>query len=154
MKSKIQKCVHFGLAYTRPECALAEHTNHFVAVSRTLKLLRNFIHFRVAVVLLMLTFIDLSQLLLTADLWSETSFLRVLTDQCIWILCSDNVKDCLERPCDLELKWENYRKVFQRWAIADGDGDEAKPFKTEWATIKDGKLWIGSIGFEWSLRWD
>ena len=35
---------------------------------------------------------------------------------------------------------------------ADGDGDEAKPFKTEWATIKDGKLWIGSIGFEWSLR--
>merc|ERR1719238_2056441 len=34
-------------------------------------------------------------------------------------------------------------QVFQRWAIADGDGDEAKPFKTEWATIKDGKLWIG-----------
>jgi soluble calcium-activated nucleotidase 1 len=40
-------------------------------------------------------------------------------------------------------------QVFQRWAIADGDGDEAKPFKTEWATVKDGRLWIGSIGFEW-----
>ena len=27
------------------------------------------------------------------------------------------------------------RKTFQRWAIADGDGDEPKPFKG------DGKLW-------------
>jgi soluble calcium-activated nucleotidase 1 len=39
--------------------------------------------------------------------------------------------------------------VFQRWALADGDGNQAKPFKTEWATIKDGSLWVGSIGFEW-----
>lgn len=40
-------------------------------------------------------------------------------------------------------------KTFQRWAIADGDGDEPKPFKGEWATIKDDDIWLGSIGFEW-----
>jgi len=40
-------------------------------------------------------------------------------------------------------------KTFQRWAIADGNGDEAKPFKGEWATVKDDQVWLGSIGFEW-----
>eukprot|EP00913_Durusdinium_trenchii_P016003 g15040.t1 len=40
-------------------------------------------------------------------------------------------------------------KIFQRWVIADGDGNEPKPFKAEWATIKDDYLWLGSIGFEW-----
>jgi len=40
-------------------------------------------------------------------------------------------------------------KTFQRWAIADGDGDEPKPFKGEWATVKDDAIWLGSIGFEW-----
>lgn len=40
-------------------------------------------------------------------------------------------------------------KTFQRWAIADGDGDEPKPFKGEWATIKGDSIWLGSIGFEW-----
>jgi soluble calcium-activated nucleotidase 1 len=39
--------------------------------------------------------------------------------------------------------------TFQRWAIADGNGDEAKPFKGEWATVKDDQVWLGSIGFEW-----
>jgi len=39
--------------------------------------------------------------------------------------------------------------IFQRWAIADGDGNEPKPFKGEWATIKDDAIWLGSIGFEW-----
>lgn len=39
--------------------------------------------------------------------------------------------------------------IFQRWAIADGDGNEPKPFKGEWATLKDGAIWLGSIGFEW-----
>lgn len=43
----------------------------------------------------------------------------------------------------------NTGKTFQRWAIADGDGDEPKPFKGEWATIKDDAVWLGSIGFEW-----
>jgi len=40
-------------------------------------------------------------------------------------------------------------KTFQRWAIADGDGNEPKPFKAEWATIKDDAILVGSIGFEW-----
>lgn len=40
-------------------------------------------------------------------------------------------------------------KTFQRWAIADGDGNEPKPYKSEWATVKDGAIWLGSIGFEW-----
>jgi len=40
-------------------------------------------------------------------------------------------------------------QVFQRYAIADGNGEEAKPFKAEWATMKDGYLYIGSIGKEW-----
>jgi hypothetical protein len=40
-------------------------------------------------------------------------------------------------------------KTFQRWAIADGDGNEPKPFKAEYATIKGDAIWLGSIGFEW-----
>mmetsp|Transcript_98363 Transcript_98363/g.249674 ORF Transcript_98363/g.249674 Transcript_98363/m.249674 type:complete len:397 (+) Transcript_98363:185-1375(+) len=40
-------------------------------------------------------------------------------------------------------------KTFQRWAIADGNGDEPKPFKGEWATIQGDTIWLGSIGFEW-----
>uniref|UniRef100_A0A7S0J6S8 Apyrase n=1 Tax=Calcidiscus leptoporus TaxID=127549 RepID=A0A7S0J6S8_9EUKA len=39
--------------------------------------------------------------------------------------------------------------AFPRWAIADGDGDEAKPFKGEWATVKGDKLWVGSPGVKW-----
>eukprot|EP00040_Diaphanoeca_grandis_P003105 m.23771 g.23771 ORF g.23771 m.23771 type:complete len:406 (+) comp14349_c0_seq1:175-1392(+) len=41
-------------------------------------------------------------------------------------------------------------KVLQRYAIADGDGNSAKPFKAEWATVKDGRLWVGSAGKEWT----
>ena len=26
--------------------------------------------------------------------------------------------------------------VLQRWAIADGDGEADRPFKSEWATVK------------------
>ena len=40
--------------------------------------------------------------------------------------------------------------VFQRYAIADGNGDKVKPCKMEWATVKDGVLWVGSIGKEWT----
>jgi len=40
-------------------------------------------------------------------------------------------------------------QVFQRHAIADGNGKQSKPFKAEWATLKDGLLHIGSIGKEW-----
>jgi|EP00945_MAST-04E_sp_MAST-4E-sp1_P006020 soluble calcium-activated nucleotidase 1 len=42
--------------------------------------------------------------------------------------------------------------VFQRWAIADGNGDAAKPFKTEWATVKDDKIWVGSTGKPWTNK--
>jgi soluble calcium-activated nucleotidase 1 len=41
--------------------------------------------------------------------------------------------------------------TYLRHAIADGDGDRPKPFKTEWATVKDGTLWLGSPGLEWTL---
>jgi soluble calcium-activated nucleotidase 1 len=43
-----------------------------------------------------------------------------------------------------------FASVFQRHAIADGDGNYPKPFKTEWATVKDGLLWVGSTGKEWT----
>lgn len=45
----------------------------------------------------------------------------------------------------------NQPQVLQRWALADGDGEQAKPFKSEWATVKDGLLYIGSIGKEWTI---
>jgi soluble calcium-activated nucleotidase 1 len=38
---------------------------------------------------------------------------------------------------------------FQRWALADGDGNNAKPFKSEWATTKGEHLYVGSNGLEW-----
>jgi len=41
-------------------------------------------------------------------------------------------------------------QVFQRHALADGNGQESKPFKAEWATLKDDLLYIGSIGKEWT----
>jgi soluble calcium-activated nucleotidase 1 len=54
--------------------------------------------------------------------------------------------------CDftgLVYKIDHSGKVFQRWALADGDGKRPKPFKGEWATIKDGRMLVGSIGMEW-----
>jgi len=44
----------------------------------------------------------------------------------------------------------NQPKVFQRWAIADGNGEKVKPCKIEWATVKDNVLYVGSIGKEWT----
>mmetsp|Transcript_92 Transcript_92/g.306 ORF Transcript_92/g.306 Transcript_92/m.306 type:complete len:368 (+) Transcript_92:224-1327(+) len=41
-------------------------------------------------------------------------------------------------------------KVFQRWALADGNGEKVKPCKIEWATVRDNMLWVGSIGKEWA----
>ncbi|GBG34313.1 Soluble calcium-activated nucleotidase 1 [Hondaea fermentalgiana] len=41
-------------------------------------------------------------------------------------------------------------QVFQRWAIADGNGEKVKPCKIEWATVRDNVLYVGSIGKEWS----
>lgn len=37
------------------------------------------------------------------------------------------------------------------WVILmEGDGKNAKGFKSEWATVKDGMLYVGSMGKEWT----
>ena len=37
------------------------------------------------------------------------------------------------------------------WVVmADGDGHESKGFKGEWSTVKDGQLYIGGLGKEWT----
>eukprot|EP00933_Yihiella_yeosuensis_P002923 TRINITY_DN10511_c0_g1_i1.p1 TRINITY_DN10511_c0_g1~~TRINITY_DN10511_c0_g1_i1.p1 ORF type:complete len:367 (-),score=56.04 TRINITY_DN10511_c0_g1_i1:72-1172(-) len=41
------------------------------------------------------------------------------------------------------------RKAFARLSLPDGNGNELKPYKSEWATIKDGVLLVGSMGREW-----
>ena len=48
-------------------------------------------------------------------------------------------------------------QIFDRhvspWVImADGDGREAKGFKGEWSTVKDGQLYIGGLGKEWTTK--
>mmetsp|Transcript_30197 Transcript_30197/g.79313 ORF Transcript_30197/g.79313 Transcript_30197/m.79313 type:complete len:388 (+) Transcript_30197:260-1423(+) len=48
---------------------------------------------------------------------------------------------------------EKRANVLLRYAIADGDGHSIKPFKSEWATVKDGLVWVGSTGKEWN-DWD
>lgn len=43
--------------------------------------------------------------------------------------------------------------VIARWVLVDGDGTTTqKGFKCEWITVKDGNLWVGSIGKEWTTR--
>lgn len=37
-----------------------------------------------------------------------------------------------------------------RFVLGDGDGRAEKGFKSEWAAVKDGSLYIGSFGKEWS----
>jgi soluble calcium-activated nucleotidase 1 len=41
-------------------------------------------------------------------------------------------------------------QVVPRYILSDGDGNSAKGFKCEWATVKDNKLFVGSIGKEWT----
>jgi soluble calcium-activated nucleotidase 1 len=37
------------------------------------------------------------------------------------------------------------------WALlADGDGNAGKGFKSEWATVAGGRLWVGGLGKEWT----
>lgn len=37
------------------------------------------------------------------------------------------------------------------WVIlSDGNGKESKGFKCEWATVKDGRLYVGGLGKEWT----
>jgi len=40
--------------------------------------------------------------------------------------------------------------VVPRWILTDGDGQRAKGFKCEWGTVKDGELYWGSIGKEFT----
>ena len=37
-----------------------------------------------------------------------------------------------------------------RFILMEGDGDTAKGQKTEWATVKDGKMYVGSFGKEYT----
>ncbi|CAK9029708.1 unnamed protein product [Durusdinium trenchii] len=39
--------------------------------------------------------------------------------------------------------------AIQRLILSDGNGRSIKPFKSEWATVKDGFLIVGSMGREW-----
>ena len=41
--------------------------------------------------------------------------------------------------------------VIPRFILTEGDGTQAKGQKTEWATIKDGRLYVGSFGKEYIL---
>ena len=39
------------------------------------------------------------------------------------------------------------------WVVmADGDGQETKGFKGEWSTVKDGQLYVGGLGKEWTTK--
>ena len=39
------------------------------------------------------------------------------------------------------------------WVImADGNGQEMKGFKGEWSTVKDGQLYVGGLGKEWTTK--
>ncbi|GAB6020403.1 hypothetical protein CHUAL_003104 [Chamberlinius hualienensis] len=41
-------------------------------------------------------------------------------------------------------------KVIPWVILADGNGKETKGFKSEWATVKDGFLYVGGLGKEWT----
>eukprot|EP01125_Pyxidicula_operculata_P019418 TRINITY_DN7047_c0_g2_i1.p1 TRINITY_DN7047_c0_g2~~TRINITY_DN7047_c0_g2_i1.p1 ORF type:complete len:348 (+),score=81.94 TRINITY_DN7047_c0_g2_i1:31-1074(+) len=42
--------------------------------------------------------------------------------------------------------------VFPRYIFTQGDGDDSKGLKCEWMTVKDDKLYVGSIGKEWTTK--
>lgn len=44
----------------------------------------------------------------------------------------------------------NNEKVTVMWLLMDGDGKTTKGFKSEWATVKDEVLYVGSMGKEWT----
>lgn len=44
----------------------------------------------------------------------------------------------------------NNEKVTGLWLLMDGDGKTTKGFKSEWATVKDEVLYVGSMGKEWT----
>jgi len=40
--------------------------------------------------------------------------------------------------------------VLPRYILGNGDGNVDKGFKCEWMTVKDGLLYVGSTGKEWT----
>ncbi|KAL0238595.1 hypothetical protein GEMRC1_013068 [Eukaryota sp. GEM-RC1] len=42
-------------------------------------------------------------------------------------------------------------KALRRIVLNNGDGDQQTGFKCEWMTVKDGYLYVGSIGKEWTF---
>lgn len=43
-------------------------------------------------------------------------------------------------------------KVIPWVILTDGDGNSQKGFKSEWATVKNGKLYVGGLGKEWTTQ--
>lgn len=41
-------------------------------------------------------------------------------------------------------------KAIPTYILMDGDGHSTKGFKTEWGTVKDGEMWLGGLGKEWT----
>jgi len=41
-------------------------------------------------------------------------------------------------------------QVIARHILVDGNGRNSKGFKCEWSTVKDGKLYVGGLGKEWT----
>jgi len=53
---------------------------------------------------------------------------------------------------ELLSKSEDETYVVPRFVITEGEGDTDKGMKWEWATVKDGKLYMGSMGKEYTDR--
>ncbi|CEL95823.1 unnamed protein product [Vitrella brassicaformis CCMP3155] len=51
---------------------------------------------------------------------------------------------------ELDTKKEGKASVYPRHIVTEGAGDTNKGMKIEWATQKDGNLWIGSFGKEYT----
>lgn len=47
--------------------------------------------------------------------------------------------------------YEIWKKQVIPWVVlTDGDGRQMKGFKCEWATVKDGRMYVGGLGKEWT----
>jgi len=43
-------------------------------------------------------------------------------------------------------------KVIPWVILSDGDGSKTKGFKAEWSSMKEGELWVGGLGKEWTTQ--
>lgn len=50
----------------------------------------------------------------------------------------------------LVFELNNEKVTTPLWLLMDGDGRTTKGFKSEWATVKDETLYVGSMGKEWT----